>query len=522
MRLFKLALLPLLLELARVGATDDALTVEVSSGVYTGMVDPVYDNVKTFLGIPFAEPPVGKLRWKPPVKLRASKHHHYARRFPANCPQYLLKTPSLWSTNLSEYGIDTYGQSRTSGSVAQTSDEDCLGLGVWAPLGVAADAKLPVALFVHGGAFVQGGVDSPYLNPSGWVSRSQQHIAVSVNYRINIFGFPNAAGLDDQNVAFLDARMALEWVYENIESFGGDRDRIMLWGQSAGAVAVDVLGFAFWDDPLASSLFLQSGNAVRVFNGGDNALQTNFTFVAKNLGCDFPTDPEAEVACMQLVPANLITNFIGQYADNNTDPGLFFRPTIDEKVVFSNYTARAIAGFIPKIPALISTTTNEEAGFAYPVKSLIAGPANRTAIDVLTLSQFVCPAFASRNVRAYNHLTTYRYQYAGNFSNISPFLWLGAYHASDLPPIMGTYNRHGGSTPFEIQVSEKMQDYVLTFIGDPQSGLSNLGWVPDDASGEGTLKRFGANALVEQTVQSSDIDNACLGKGVYQSTFISS
>ncbi|KAI1851429.1 hypothetical protein JX266_003504 [Neoarthrinium moseri] len=519
MRLFKLTLWALLLELVKAHGSQDGLTVQTSTGIYTGLIDPDNNNVKTFQGIPFAEAPVGKLRWKPPVKLRASRQHHYVHRLPANCPQYLLKTRSLWNTNLSEYGIETYGQPRYAGTVAQTSDEDCLGLAIWAPIGVAPDAKLPVAFFIHGGAFVQGGVDSAYLNPSNWVSRSQKHIVVSVNYRVNIFGFPNAAGLDDQNVGFLDTRMALEWAYENIEAFGGDRNRIMLWGQSAGAVASDIIGFAFWDDPLASSLFLQSGNAVRDFSRGDNALQTNFTFVAKNLGCDFPTDPVAEVECMQGVPANLITNFVGQYGDNDTEPGLFFRPTVDEKVIFANYTERAKSGFIPKIPALISTTANEQASFAYPVNNLIAGPANRTALDALTLSSFVCPAFASRNVRALNHLTTYRYQYAGNFTNISPYRWLGAYHAADLPPIMGTYDRHGGSTELEIQLSERMQDYVLAFITDPQNGLSNLGWAPDDGLSDGTLKRFGADNLVEQTVRSAEVDDPCLGVGVYQSVF---
>lgn len=100
----------------------DGLTVRASAGVYTGLVDPNYDNVRVFRGIPFAEPPVGKLRWRPPVPLpAASRKHHYTYRFPANCPQYLPAELSLWSTNLTDYGIDTLGQSRYAGTVAQTS-----------------------------------------------------------------------------------------------------------------------------------------------------------------------------------------------------------------------------------------------------------------------------------------------------------------------------------------------------------------------------------------------------------------
>lgn len=490
------------------------LTATTATGIYTGLLEPDYSNVRVFRSIPFAEPPVGKLRWKAPVALPASGRHHYSYRYPANCPQYLPKALSLWSTVLTDYGIDTLDQSRYAGTVAQTSAEDCLALAVWTPGNVTTDAKLPVAFFIHGGAFVQGGVDSPLLKPAAWVSRSQQHIVVSVNYRVNIFGFPNAAGLDDQNVGFLDARLALEWVYANIGAFGGDSSRITLWGQSAGAVAADIIGFANWDDPLASGLFLQSGNAIRQFARGNDALQTNFTFVAKSLGCDF-LDADAELECMQHVPANLITNFVGQYGDNDTEPGLFFRPTVDEKTVFANYTARAKSGFIPKIPALISTTANEDASLiAYPADNLVAGP-NKTATDLGTLAAFVCPAFYGKNVRVYNNLTTYRYQYAGNFSNISPYAWLGAYHASDIPPIFGTYDLHGGSTELEVQVSHRMQDYIFAFISDSQDGLKKLQWAPDDVLLQGTLKRFAAGKLVERTVKSSQLDDACRGIGKY-------
>jgi carboxylesterase type B len=140
---------------------------------------------------------------------------------------------------------------------------------------VSSDAKLPVMLFIPGGSFFMGGIAVPYQIPAGWVNRSQQHIVVSLNYRVNIFGFPNAAGLDDQNLGILDARLALEWVYANIAAFGGDPERIVLWGQSAGAVAADILNFAYYDDPLFSGLFLQSGNAMREFSSGDQALQVS-------------------------------------------------------------------------------------------------------------------------------------------------------------------------------------------------------------------------------------------------------
>jgi carboxylesterase type B len=358
-----------------VGVNEDGLTVTTATGVYTGAVNPDYETVREFRSIPFAKPPMGKLRWKPPVALRASKDHHYSYRYPASCSQFLLKTLNLFSTNITNYQINTWGQNHHDGYTAQASSEDCLSLAIWTPRNASSDAKLPVAFFLHGGSFVQGGVEVPYELPAGWIDRSQQHIVVSANYRMNVFGFPNAAGLDQQNVGVLDARLALEWTYANIAAFGGDPQRITLWGQSAGAVLADFLSFAWWEDPIASSLYLQSGNAIREVASGDNALQNNFTFVAKNMGCDFPTDPAAELDCMQHVPADLISNFVGTYNDNDTEPGLYFRPTVDEKVLFSNYSDRANAGYIAKIPALETTTANEEASLiAYPKNVALGEP----------------------------------------------------------------------------------------------------------------------------------------------------
>ena len=82
---------------------------------------------------------------------------------------------------------------------------------------------------------VTGGVNIPVQLPSEWVYRSQGHIVVTINYRVNIMGFPNAAGLKTQNVGLRDQRAAVEWVQDNIAPFGGDPTAITLWGQSAGS-----------------------------------------------------------------------------------------------------------------------------------------------------------------------------------------------------------------------------------------------------------------------------------------------
>ncbi len=288
----------LLLTLALVSAssaqstsnTTDKLTVKAITGVFKGVVDPEYPGVRQFRSIPYAEPPLGKRRWMPPVPASPSLQRSHANRFPPPCPQYLSKNLTTWNSNITNFSIRLQGQSRISGSMAQTSSEDCLYLAVWTPLNATRESNLPVALFIPGGSFTSGGVDVPYQQPTPWVQRSQRHIFVAANYRVNIAGFPWAAGLEDQNVGLLDARAALEWVYANIPAFGGDSSRITLWGHSAGGVAVDMLAHAYPSNPLAAGLIMQSGTAmVNVSHPDPN--YRDFTFVAKNLGCDFPNAP---------------------------------------------------------------------------------------------------------------------------------------------------------------------------------------------------------------------------------------
>ncbi|KAI0165253.1 alpha/beta-hydrolase [Hypoxylon sp. FL1284] len=495
------------------------LSVKTLTGVYTGQQSPDYPDVREFRNIPYAEPPVGKLRWKAPVPLRPSRKHHYSYRFPASCPQYMTSNLTVWNSNITNFGIELGDQSRNPGEIAQTSAEDCLSLAIWTPINATSQDKLPVGLFIPGGSFKTGGLDSPYYKPVGWVNRTQSHIMVTMNYRVNIFGFPNAAGLDDQNLGILDQRLALEWLYANVEGFGGDPDRITVWGHSAGGVSADVLNFAYHDEPLAAGFYLMSGTAARTFSQGDNALQNNFTYVAKELGCDFEDDPVAEVECMREVPASLITNFIGHYADDKKKPSLFFRPTVDFKVIFENYTERAELGLLSKAPALVTLTANEKSSLIkYPVDNLIGGP-NKTEVDEGTLEEFVCPAFNSTNERAMNNLTTYRYQYAGNYSNLTPLSWMGAYHGADIPLIFGSYNISGNATDLERQAAETMQDYVLAFLEDAENGLRNLGYLPCGSAQEGDqpMVRFSAGVNIVENITSAEVDDACLGEGSYDS-----
>jgi len=165
------------------------------------------------------------------------------------------------------------------------------------------------------------------------------------SYRLNIFGFPNAAGQNknEHNLGLLDQRLALEWVRSNVAAFGGDPSRITLWGQSAGAASVDYYNFAYAKDPIVTGLIMDSGTALHPTLLADDPTHTNFTFVAGKLGCGglYGT---AELECMRKKTWSDIENVY--------DPTLNFSPVVDEVVIFSNYTARALAGNYTKLVSL--------------------------------------------------------------------------------------------------------------------------------------------------------------------------
>jgi carboxylesterase type B len=175
------------------------------------------------------------------------------------------------------------------------------------------------------------------------------------SYRVNIFGFPNAAGLDpsELNLGLLDQRLALQWVRSNIAAFGGDLSRITLWGQSAGAMSVDYYNFAYPKDPIVSSLIMDSGTALldSSTSGTGDPTHSNFTFVAGHLGCG-NLSPQAELACMRKVSVADIESFIEVYQDNGTHPSITFSPVIDNRTRFANYTARALAKEFAQVVSL--------------------------------------------------------------------------------------------------------------------------------------------------------------------------
>ncbi|WOB09995.1 carboxylesterase/lipase family protein [Piscinibacter gummiphilus] len=207
-------------------------------GPVVGTDDSAASGSWHWKGVPYARPPVGALRWRAPMNPERWSAPRAATAFAPACVQ----TGRLYGPGLNNRYDETIGSTlgKTLGS------EDCLYLNIWTPASHPA-APRPVIVFVHGGSNITGYTADPVYDGAA-LARSQDVVVVSVNYRLGVFGFLDAAALktgqreeDSGNFALLDIVKALEFVASNIQAFGGDASRVTLMGQSAGAVNVYAL-----------------------------------------------------------------------------------------------------------------------------------------------------------------------------------------------------------------------------------------------------------------------------------------
>ncbi|KAF8600256.1 alpha/beta-hydrolase [Ceratobasidium sp. AG-I] len=241
-----------------------------------------------FLGIPFARPPVGPLRFKPPLPL--------------------AKPTSPTTVNATVPG-NACEQANSAEPTVPTS-EDCLVLNIWRPTNITE--KLPVMVYIYGGGFYFGSVD-PYPG-SGLVSSSMRLgkpiIYVALNYRVGIYGFPpgqESAKAGALNLGLKDQRLALEWVQQNIKHFGGDPEKVTIFGQSAGAISVGLqslykggnIGGAF------RGMIMQSGSpsSVDVPKASDALTQSAYAFLVNATGC---TNSPQTFECLRNVPNDVL------------------------------------------------------------------------------------------------------------------------------------------------------------------------------------------------------------------------
>ena len=225
-----------------------ALIKETQSGHLQGAWANEQEGIQVFRGVPFAQPPVGDLRWRPPVPVEPWEDVKSAERFGPACYQAFSEDAFVWSR----------GQFERS--------EDCLYLNIWAKAETAA--PLPVMVWFHGGAHTGGFAHVELFD--GTALARKDVLLVTVNYRLGPWGFlahPALSAESDQdssgNYGLLDKIAALQWVQDNIEAFGGDASNVTIFGQSAGSMSV----CALMASPLAEGLFHKAiGQSAACFN----------------------------------------------------------------------------------------------------------------------------------------------------------------------------------------------------------------------------------------------------------------
>ncbi len=312
-------------------------TAQTTRGVVRGTSGA---GCTAFLGMPYAIPPTGELRWAPPVAVDPWEGERDATR----------PGPAAWQPT----GGPLDGLVPGMGSADQA--DDCLSLNVWTP--AADDARRPVLVWVHGGAF-QLGAGSLGVYDGTRLATATDTVVVTFNYRLGAFGF---LVLDDPsttpNVGLLDQVAALEWVRDNVAAFGGDPDRVTVFGESAGGGSV----LSLLSMPAASGLFhraiVQSG-ATDLLLDRDRALEVS-ACVARCAG----VEPGDVAALRDLPPDELLAaqaQAAGElFATVGTMP---FHPCVDGEVVPTTWQQAAEAG-VNAVPLIIGTTRDEMALFA--------------------------------------------------------------------------------------------------------------------------------------------------------------
>ncbi|KAL4219875.1 Neuroligin-2 [Mactra antiquata] len=318
-------------------ASPQETTIQWRYGEIHGLVDTVYVGgnnftVNKFLGIPFAKPPVGELRFKKPVPVDSVNSPYYAKEYGNECVQF--------NFNLN------FSQLRVSN---RTQSEDCLYLNVYVPE-KAADSTSghAVAVWIHGGGFLSGSgsdFDGSFFSFYGNV------IVVTINYRLGPYGFlstedENAPG----NYAFWDQHVAVRWVHENIEYFGGDKNRVTIFGESAGAISVCHQGLIPQNKGLFQRTIAQSGSAV---DPTSPKLDSNAIEDARTLGSVLGCSITTHRALMECLRSKSNEEIIDSMIENKI-------PTTSYEYVIDN---DLIKREIATIPSLLDNHKLEEVEF---------------------------------------------------------------------------------------------------------------------------------------------------------------
>ncbi|KAH8653152.1 Alpha/Beta hydrolase protein [Tricladium varicosporioides] len=457
--------------------------VKTTSGPVVGHASTKYPEVSEYLGIPFAQPPVGDLRFAAPVKYVGSSMLN-GSTFGSTCPTLpssgTSPTPEqIAASNITSVGLEIIGTISGSDLVY---NEDCLFLNVWTKP-QSGEQKKAVMVFIHGGGFTGGSSSTPFFN-GATLAEQEDVIIVNFNYRLSILGWPGNP-LAQNNVAFLDQRLAMEWVRDNIANFGGDPARITLFGQSAGSSSTDFYTYGWASDPIAAGVIMQSGTATGFgLPYPQSTSAAAWYTVSAAVGCgNSSTNATALLTCMRNVNVDTLMAAVprsGLYALMSP-----FAPTVDNTIVFSNYSQRTPAS----IPVMVGSD-NYEAGIFRTELAMSGATFADSDWDEYNLVAFTCPAGIRANASIAANNPTWRYRFHGVYPNINISSEGGAWHGAELQLIFGTLLTTPNSTAEEIEFEKYIQGAWTTFAKDPVNGLKTYegGWPVYDPAKESLIR----------------------------------
>jgi para-nitrobenzyl esterase len=477
----------------------DPFTVQTSTGTIRGEAD---GGVTAYRGIPFAEPPVGELRFKAPEPHACWTDVRDAVEYGSACAQILP-------------------------SQSQAGSEDCLFLNVWAPTTPGPHAVL---YFVHGGAYLLGsGSQDLVFEGTGnlydgkTLAAERDVVVVSVNYRLGELGFLAHPALSSEdphgssgNYGLLDQIAGLQWVHDNIARFGGDPAEVMLFGESAGGLSTCLL----LSSPLAKGLFsralIESGGCIV---GSKASRQDQGVAIAKAVGCEGAADVPA---CLRSKPASAylasapdgFSPFV--FEDTQRAWEMLYGPNQDGYVFVEPPMQSIRTGHGSVVPLTIGTNANEFDLFVPPGTintcasywTLMESMFPDHAAEIITMYDcfaYVSPRFAATAVGTDFMFTcparriaraalqggapsVHRYHERQIYSN-SPLTALRAFHASELPFVFRTFGVMGYQpTTGDTAVSKAMAGYWTGFAatGTP-SAMGLPSWPAYDPVNEAVL-----------------------------------
>ncbi|MBN2074029.1 MAG: carboxylesterase/lipase family protein [Dehalococcoidales bacterium] len=495
-------------------STDKQAVVTTKSGKLEGIYQ---DGLCVFKGIPYAEPPVGTLRWMPPQPVKKWDGVRPAKEYGAMAPQLAMAGPS-----------DSPG-APNFGNVPQS--EDCLFLNIWTP--GLDDKKRPVMFWIHGGAFIIGAGSETFLD-SGVLPKRGDIVLVSINYRLGVPGFLNLNEItggkipSTGNEGILDQVAALEWVQENIADFGGNPDNITIFGFSAGGMSIGTL-LAL---PAAKGLFHKAMNrsgAANVVSTLDSAVDIAEQYLSIYGLSDNDTDGIRNLSTQQLLDGQQKLGERLREQENRATP---FQPVVDGKVLpelpliaIRNGSARNItlmagnsrdelkstygmnpamkdldeSGIIERLNANLPPEIVPRLVQAYRESMKRENP-TVTPLDIFgsinTDLMFRIPtlrlveAQRENGVKSYNYLCAYKSPAMGGV--------LGAMHGLDNPFLFGTLDSQFTGNGIEQQsMAIKMQDSSVAFARTGNPSCESIGTWLEYGTERNTMV-FDINTRVEK------------------------